>query len=170
MLRIGLVVVLAASSQVVASAAPQQTVSAARPDFSGTWEPADPKRTSVFFDNGMSWVPGNGKVIIDHRPTRLTVTMQIPDEMLDRLMAIHPAWHVGVVYGIREFRGRGGFGAAGDLTSPWQGDRLKLSETQAGLRLITVWLSRDGERLKKETHTRIEGKESTVPEWFVKAK
>lgn len=145
-----------------------------RPTLAGVWTPSDPAKSSVFFDNGIGWIPGNGRLVIEQRSNRLTVTKHVPDDILDPLLAIHGYFYPTVIYRISERSGRsGGSGAGGDLAgSSWQGNRLVLTQTRAGIRLITVSLSLDGDRLKHESHTVIagEGKESTVAEWFTKAK
>ena len=146
----------------------QAASEARRPTFAGAWTPSDPARSDVLFNNGLGWIPGTGRLVIEQRPNRLTVTKHVPDDKLDPLLAIHGRWDLTVAYPIIESRGRsGGFGAGGDGSS-WRGDRLVLTQSRAGSRLSTVSLSLDGDRLKLETHVVIAGesKESTVPEWF----
>jgi hypothetical protein len=150
----------------------------ARPTFAGTWTPSDPARSDAFFDNGLGWIPAKGRLMIEQRPNRLTIATHVPDDILDRLLAIHKRWDLTVAYAINDQPGcRGGWGRGGDqCPSSWHGARLLLAQTQAGVRLITVWLSMDSDRLKKTSHTVIASdrqapvKESTVEEWFDRAK
>ena len=125
----------------------------------------------MLFNNGMGWVPGDGRLVIEQTPNRLTVTKHIPDSKLDRLLALHRRFDRTVVYKIIEPRGRAGGAGAGpeNISVPsWRADRLALWQTQNGPRMSTLWLSLDGDRLKFETHVVIAGenKESRTPEWF----
>ena len=150
----------------------QKPPAVTRPNFAGSWEPADQSRSSTLFSVGIGRVPANGRVVIEQRANRLTVTKSVPDDVLDRLLQVQGQFYPTVMYPIIESRGDVGVGALGDLRASWQGERLVLNRSQAGIRLITVSLSMDGDRLKKDAHTAIasEQKESTVSEWFVRAK
>lgn len=174
MIRIGLGLLLLASSFGELSRPIEQTQQAApRPDLGGTWQPAEPARSNVLFNNGLGWVPGNGRIVIEQRPTRLTLTKYVPDDILEPLLSIRGQFNQAVIYRIVEPRGRsGGTGAGGDAGSSWQGDRLVLTQSRSGSRLISVSLSLEAARLKVETHTVIagEGKQSTMTEWFSREK
>ena len=171
MLRIGLCLIFCSSSLIAAQQAPAPaSPPAQRPNFAGTWVPAEPERSDVYFKNGVSWIPGTGRLVIEQRPNRLTVTAHIPDDILDRWLASIGQHYPTVMYRIVEPSGRGGFGAGGDLTGSWQDGRLFLHRTQAGSRLLTTFVSLDGDRLKIDRHTAIAGKESTLSEWFVRSK
>jgi hypothetical protein len=145
-----------------------------RPIFAGTWAPSEPARSDTLFDAGIGFVPGNGRLIIEQRPDRLTVTKQIPDDKLNPLLEIQGQFILTVAYRILEQpRGRtGGFGAAGDQRpSSWKGDRLVLVESRPDIRTITISFSLDGDRLRHETHVVVgPGQESTVTEWFNRVK
>jgi hypothetical protein len=145
-----------------------------RPAFAGAWRPSDPARSEMFFDVGLGWVPGDGRLVVEQTSNRLTVTKHIPDAKLDRLLAVHREFYTTVIYRIEDPGGRlGGAGASGQAAgSSWQGDRLMVIQRQTGIRQITVSLSMDGERLKMDTHVVIaaENKESTTSEWFERIK
>jgi len=174
LMRVGLIILTSAFAASLPSLQ-QKTVAVTRPNFAGSWEPADRARSTTLFSVGIGWVPANGRIVIEQRANRLTVTKSVPDDVLDPLLQLHGEFYPTVMYPIFE-REPGGapvaFGAAGDLRASWQGDRLVLSRSQAGIRLITISLSLDGDRLRKDSHTVIttEQKESTVQEWFVKTK
>ena len=143
-----------------------------RPTFAGVWTPSEPARSEVFFNNGIGWIPGDGRLVIEQTSNRLTVTKSLPDAKLDRLLAFQQEFDVTVAYRISDPRAPAGGSAGNPYSSSWQGDRLVLVQRQAGIRLITVSLSLDGERLKRETHVVITGekKESTTVEWFERVK
>ena len=171
---IGTAALLLGTSAVSGQAGQQ---SSARPSFAGTWKPAEPAKSSVFFDNGIGWIPGDGRLVIEQSPTRLTITVHVPDAKLDPLLTIHGEFHQTVIYRITEPQGRsGGSGAAGDLRfSSWQDNRLVVKRSRTESRTFTVYLSLEGDRLRKETHTVVtidpkDKKESTVTEWFERIK
>lgn len=163
MFRIGLSIVVLTSW--FAEPLQQMPSPAAPPNFAGTWVPAEPARSNVLFNNGLGWVSGNGSIVIEQRTNRLSVTRYVPDNILDSLLLIHGQFFPTVIYRIVEPRGRsGGSGAGGDQRgSSWQGERLVLTQSRSGVRLITVSLSLDGERLKLETHTVIAGEGHPPP-------
>ncbi len=136
--------------------------------------PAEPGRSEVLFSNGVSWVAGvsgQGRLIIEQRPDRLTLTKQLPDNTLDMMLNFKGRFDTTTVYRIVVAQGRsGGFGAGGDTRASWQGDRLVLPILGAA-RPTTVAFSLDGERLKVEMHNVVSpGKENNTPEWFIKVK
>jgi hypothetical protein len=159
---------------------PQANATTKRPTFAGTWRPSDPPRSDRFFEVGLGLVPGDGRVVIEQSSNRLTLTKNIPDATLDRLLAIQREFYTTTVYRIDEApipgSRPGGAGAsgltAGASPSSWQGDRLVFIQRQLDSRKITASLSLDGDRLKLESHTVIlrEKTESTVSEWFDRIK
>jgi hypothetical protein len=150
----------------------QEVPHAQRPTFAGTWAPSDPAKSDELFDSGLGWVPGNGRLIIEQRPDRLTVTKRLPDDRIDPFLDINGQFSMTVVYRIVEPRGRsGGFGAAGDQRpTSWQGGRLVLLE-RWGTRPYTLALSLDGDRLKLETYELVsQAPRNDVAEWFTRVK
>jgi hypothetical protein len=146
---------------------------AQHPTFSGTWAPSEPARSDQLFNVGLGSVPGEGRLILEQRVDRLTMTKEVPDEKLDPLLDINGQYYTTVVYRIVLPRGRsGGFGAAGDQrASSWQGDRLVLQDSRSSIKPFTMTFSLDGDRLKLETHVVVsQGRESNVVEWFTKVK
>ena len=159
-----------------ASAPIAQTADTKRPTFAGTWQPSDPEKSETLFDIGIGWVPGEGRVVIEQARNRLTVTLIIPDDKLDRLLAIQREFYTTVVYRIDDPIGRRGGGAGGagangqPADSSWQGDRLVLVQRQVGGRSITVSISLDGDRLKLDSHAVVGGKGHTNSQWFDRIK
>jgi hypothetical protein len=152
--------------------APAVTPALQRPSFAGVWKPSDPAKADTFFSVGITWVPGDGRIAIEQSSNRLTVTMTIPDAILDKLLSIQKQYYPTIIYRIDEPSGRGGFGSAGDLSGSWQGDRLVIMRrTTANVRGTTSLLM-DGDRLKKENYSAVigENKETTTSEWFDRIK
>jgi hypothetical protein len=145
-----------------------------RPAFAGAWKPSDPARSERLFSVGIGWVPGDGSIVIEQTSNRLTITKNLPEARLDRVLEFQRQFYPTVIYRIDDPRGRvGGAGATGQAAgSSWQGDRLVLTQTQAGGRHITVSVLLDSDRLKVDSHVVIvaEGKESTTSEWFERIK
>jgi hypothetical protein len=145
-----------------------------RPSFAGAWKPSDPEHSERLFAVGIGWVPGDGRIVIEQTANRLAVTKHLPEATLDRVLAFQREYYPTVIHRIDEPRGRaGGAGASGQAAgSSWQGERLVLTQRQAGIRHITVLLSLDGDRLKVDNQVVIvgEGKQSTTPEWFERIK
>jgi hypothetical protein len=169
-------VVIAGVLTVAASPGPaaQELPPSQRPSFAGTWAPSDPKWSEVLFVNGMSSVAsvsGQGRLIIEQRPDRLTITKQLPDDKLDIMLNFIGRYDTTTVYRIEMSPGRsGGFGAAGDPRAGWRADRL-VFEIRGAAKPQTVAFSMDGERLKVETHVVVSpGKENNTPEWFTRVK
>ena len=146
----------------------QAVAESRRPTFAGTWTPSEPARSEEFFDVGLGWIPGDGRLIIEQAPNRLTVTKSLPDAKLDRLLGFARREFVATVIYWIDAPSRGGAGASGIVGSSWRGDQLILTQKQAGNRLTTESLSLDGDRLKLETliHISGESKDTTKAEWF----
>jgi len=135
--------------------------------------PAEPARSEVLFSNGLSLaeVGGQGRLVIEQRADRLILTRQLSDDALDKMLNFKGRFDTTTVYRIVVPQaGRGGFGAGGDTSASWQGDRLVLPILGAA-HPTTVTFSLDGERLKVEMHNVVSsGKENNTPEWFTKVK
>jgi len=119
-------------------------------------------------------IPGQGRLSIEQRANRLTVTMTIPDDKLDPMLAGRGRFYPTVIYYLFETR-LGGYGAAGPpkLTqATWIDDRLVIPDPWPGLtHPTTQTYSLDGDRLKIETRVDMgAGRENDVPEWFTKVK
>ena len=153
--------------------AAQDVPSTQRPSFAGNWMPAEPARSEVLFSNGLSLaeVGGQGRLVIEQRADRLILTRQLSDDALDKMLNFKGRFDTTTVYRIVVPQaGRGGFGAGGDTSASWQGDRLVLPILGAA-HPTTVTFSLDGERLKVEMHNVVSsGKENNTPEWFTKVK
>jgi len=173
MIHLKLSLVLMVTSLVATQVpAPQASATSPRPSFAGVWAPVEPARADAYFDNGLSMVPGGGRLVIEQRPDRLTVTGEIPDDILDRLLTIQKKHRPTTIYRIVSATGRsGGAGASGvQDNSSWQGDRLVFWETTP-TRSYSLAFSLDGDRLKLEMHSVVgPGKESTLALLFSRVK
>jgi hypothetical protein len=154
--------------------AAQEAVSRQQPSFAGTWVPADPRRSEVLFNNGissMAGVSGQGRLVIEQRPDRLTLTKQLSDATLEMMLNFTGHFETTTIYRIvMPQGGSGGLGAGGDTRSSWQGDRL-VFQIKGAAHPTTVAFSLDGDRLKVETHVVVSpGKENNTAEWFTKAR
>ena len=169
---------LVAAAVVLLDAAPlpaQQPSTPQRPSFAGTWAPADPARSDELFAVGLSPIPGRSRLIIEQRGTnRLTVTIAIPDEVID---AFNPKFfarrYATIIYHLFEPEGRAGGAGAGGVPQPtlptWIGDRLVIPDPRPSARPMTTTYSMDGDRLKLETRVEIAGdRVNIVTEWFKK--
>jgi hypothetical protein len=172
-------VVLAAAAISGASLAPipQTPPAAPRPSFAGTWAPADPARSDQLFAVGLTPIPGRAQLIIEQRGTnRLTVTIKIPDEVLDQFNPkLFARVYTTIMYNLFEPEGRSGGAGAGGVPPPtlptWMGDRLVIPDPRPSERRMTTTYSMDGDRLKLETHVEIaRDRINTVTEWFKKDK
>jgi hypothetical protein len=144
-----------------------QTASeSARRTLAGTWSPSDPARTEAFFDVGIGWIPGDGRLVIEQTPNRLTVTRSIPDAKLDRLLDSQRREFIATVIYWIDAPARGGAGANGMNGSSWRGDQLILTQKQSGGRRITEALALDGDRLRLDIQITAENKDTTRSEWF----
>ena len=150
--------------------AAQEVPPSQRPSFAGTWVPADPNLSEVLFNNGISavaGVSGHGRLLIEQRPDRLTLTRQLSDDALNMMLNFKGSFDTTTVYRIvLPQSGNGGLGAGGDTRSSWQGDRL-VFQILGAAKPTTVAFSLDGERLKVETHVIVSpGKENNTAELF----
>jgi len=141
------------------------------PTLAGVWEPSDPDRTDRFFSVGLAPLPGDGRLTIEQRSDRLTVTMTMPDEKLDPILSFNGRFYQTVVYRVSPERWRPvGFGAGGPQlpTAPtWFADTLVIPNARPSARPVTTTYSLEGARLKVETRVEIsEGRSNTVTEWF----
>jgi hypothetical protein len=144
------------------------------PSFAGTWAPAIPAASDQRFNVGLTLIPGQGRLSIEQRANRLTVTITIPDDKLDPMLAGRGRFYPTVIYYLFETR-PGGYGAAGPpkLTqATWIDDRLVIPNPWPGMtHPTTQTYSLDGDRLKIETRADMgDGRESDVPEWFTLVK
>ena len=172
-LRCAAIVAVFAIAALRGSAA-QEAAPVPRPSFAGTWTPADPIRSEALFNDDVSTVAGvagKGRLIIEHGPDRLTLTRQLSDDMLDKMLNLKGRFDTTKVYRIVVPQaGGGGFGAGGDMRASWQGDRLVLPMLGVTPRTSVVF-ALDGERLKVEMHVVVSpGKENNTPEWFTRVK
>jgi hypothetical protein len=146
------------------------------PSFGGVWMPSVPEASDRRFAVGLTLIPGHGRLSIEQRENRLTVTMTIPDDKLDVMLRVQGRFYPTAMYYLSETEGRsGGYGANGQpqLTkATWFGDRLVVPDPWPGLRYPTTQTySLDGGRLKLETHVEVSaGRESDVAEWFTRVK
>ena len=162
--------VLAIVGSQVSSA--QEVLPSQRPSFAGTWVPADPNRSEVLFNNGTSavaGVSGQGRLLIEQRADRLTLTRQLSDDASSMMLNFKGSFDTTTVYRIvLPQSGNGGLGAGGDTRSSWQEDRLVLQIVGAA-KPTTVTFSLDGERLRVETHVVVSpGKENNQAELFTR--
>lgn len=147
-----------------------------RPSFAGTWTPSSPESSDRRFAVGLTLIPGQGRLSIEQRENRLTVTMTIPDDRLDVILRVKGRFYPTAMYYLSETEGRsGGYGASGQpqLTkATWLGDRLVVPNPWPGLaRPMTQTYSLDGNRLKIETRADMgSGRESNFTEFFTKVK
>lgn len=154
---------------------PQAPVAAQRPSFAGIWAPVDPARSDQLFAVGLTPIPGRAQLVIEQRGTnRLTVTINIPDEVLDQF---NPKFfarrYTTISYNLFEPEGRSGGAGAGGVPQPvfptWIGNRLVIPDPRPSTRPMTTTYALDGERLKLETHIEIaRDRVNTVTEWFRK--
>jgi hypothetical protein len=146
----GIAVVLASVAQPLAQT-PSPT---AHPSFAGTWAPSIPSDSDRLFDVGLTMISGQGRLIIEQRANRLTVTMTIPDDKLEPLLAINGPFYPTAIYYLSDTR-TGGYGAGGapQLTQPtWLGNQLVIPNPWPMLkRPTTQTYSLDGDHLAIET-------------------
>jgi hypothetical protein len=99
-------------------------------------------------------IPGQGRLTIEQRANRLTVTMTIPDDKLEPLLAINGPFYPTAVYYLPETR-TGGYGAGGVPvpTGPtWLGNQLVIPNPWPQFKYPTTQTySLDGARLAIET-------------------
>ena len=124
------------------------------PSFAGIWAPSIPGASDRRYDVGLTMIPGQGRLAIEQRANRLTVTMTIPDDKLEPLLAISGRFLPTAIYYLPETR-TGGYGAGGapELTRPtWLGNQLVIPNPWPQLtRPTTQTYSLDGDKLAIET-------------------
>jgi hypothetical protein len=145
------------------------------PTLAGTWQPSDPARSDELFAVGLTAIPGSGRVTIEQRPDRLTVTISIPDDKLDPILRVSGRFYPAIIYRISETAGRFGGAGAGGPHPPamptWFGEKLVIPDARPGARPITMTYSIDGSRLKVETRVDLDGtRANTVTEWFTRVR
>jgi hypothetical protein len=145
------------------------------PMFAGIWTPSEPARSDQLFSVGLTAIPGSGRLMIEQRADRLTVTITMPDDKLDPLLSINGPFYQTIVYRLFEPRGRSGGAGAGGLQPPsvptWLGNQLVIPNPRPAARPATTTYSLDGDRLKLET--RVEARTAqatTVTEWFTRVR
>ena len=118
----------------------QAPAAAPRPTLAGTWVPSDPKRSDELFAVGLAVTPGGGRLTIEQRADRLTVTIAMPDDKLDPLLRVNGRFYTTIIY--RLSGGRSGGAGAGGPQSPsgptWFGDRLVIPDARPAARQTTV--------------------------------
>ena len=153
----------------------QAPAAATHPSFAGTWEPSEPVKSDRLFDVGLSAIPGGGRLMIEQRPNRLTVTITMPDDRLDPILNINGRFYSTIVYRLTESRWpAGGTGAAGPprpTVPTWFGDRLVIPDMRPAARRTLTTFSLDGDRLKMETVVEVDDtRKNNVTEWFTRVK
>ena len=116
---------------------------------------------------------GRGRLTIEQRPDRFTVTITMPDDDLTPVLRINGIFYTTIVYSISEMTGRSGGAGAGGPQSPsrptWIGDKLVIPNARPAARASTTTYSLDGDRLKLETHVEMgDGRANDVTQWFTK--
>jgi len=104
----------------------QAPSSTSHPSLAGTWAPSIPEASDRRYDVGLTMIPGQGRLTIEQSATRLTVTITIPDDKLEPLLAINGRFYPTAIYYLSETR-TGGYGAGGapEITRPtWLGNQL----------------------------------------------
>ena len=167
---IGTMVVLAA--YLAGHALAQVPVAPSHPSCAGVWTPSDPEASDSKFGVGLTLIPGQGRLDIEQRADRLTVTMTIPEKQLARMLAASGRFYPAAIYNLPESDGRPGSDYRQQTQARWVDDRLVIPNPWPGLaRPTTQTYSLDGNRLKIQTHSDMgNGRQSDVTEWFTKAK
>jgi hypothetical protein len=145
------------------------------PILAGIWAPSDPVMSDWLFARGVNLVPGSGRLTIEQRADRFTLTITMPDDQLDPLLSLQGRFYPTIIYHLYESRGRvGGAGAGGapPTTVPtWVGDRLVIPQPQYAGPNTTATYSLDADRLKLETHVELaDGRVNNWTELFAKVK
>ncbi len=174
-MRRTIIITTAALVLCVAPLLARAPVTQAHPTFAGTWQPADPARSDELFGVGLTRIPGSGRLTLEQRSDRLTVTITMPDDVLDPLLDLSGPFFQTVVYRLPESRlPPGGFGAAGPppLRHPtWVGDRLVVPNAWPSARPTTTTLSLDGDRLRLDTRVEVSrSMANAVTQWFTRVK
>jgi hypothetical protein len=153
----------------------QTPAGVAHPVFAGTWMPSDAAASNRWFDVGLTNIPGDGRLTIEQRPDRLTVTITMPDQKLDPLLKINGRFYPTVMYRLTDAQGRLGGAGAGGPQRPsvptWFGDRLVIPDPWPSFRRTSATYSLEGDRLKMETTVEIDSARSnTITQWFTRVK
>jgi hypothetical protein len=165
---------LAASVVAVPRLLAQAPSSTSHPSLAGIWAPTVPEDSDRLFGVGLTLIPGQGRLTIEQRANRLTVTITIPDDKLDPRLAIQGRFYPTVIYFVSEARSLG-YGAGGPpkLTqATWVDDRLVIPNPWPGLTHPTMQTySLDGDRLRVETRVEMgAGRENVITERLAKVK
>jgi hypothetical protein len=114
--------------------AAQEPSHVGRPSLSGTWLPVDGDFADKVFNIGLTAIPSGTKVTIDQQPTRITITIALPDDKLSAISRMTGRFYTTVTYWPAEGR-VGGYGAGGapQVTHPtWLGDRFVVPDALPG--------------------------------------
>lgn len=154
----------------------QQPNQTPHPSFAGVWAPSIPADSDRRYDVGLTLIPGQGRLTIEQRANRLTVTITVPDDKLDPMLAINGRFYPTVIYYLPETAGRlGGYGASGppkQTQTAWVGDELVIPNPWPQFtHPTTQTYSLDGERLQIETRVDMgSGRVNDVIERFTRVK
>jgi hypothetical protein len=152
----------------------QANAPTSHPSFAGTWAPSVPADSDRRYDVGLTRIPGQGRLTIEQSANRLTVTMTIPDNKLEPLLAVQGRLYPTAIYYLSEVR-TGGYGAGGapQPTQPtWLDNRLVIPNPWPGLTHPTTQMySLDGNHLTIETRVDMgAGRVNDITERFDKVK
>jgi len=143
-----------------------------RPSFAGVWTPSIPEASDSKFGVGLTLIPGQGRLEIEQRADRLTVTMIIPEKQLAPMLAASGRFYPTAIYNLPRSDGRPGSEYRQETQAMWVDGRLVIPNPWPGLaRPTTQTYSLDGNRLKIQTHSDMgNGRHTDVTEWFTTAK
>ena len=172
-MRIGSVVAIALVLGTASVPRAQMPAAPRHPSFAGTWAPSDPDKSNQLFNVGLSSIPGSGRMTIEQRDDRFTVTIALPDDKLEAMLRLTGRYYPTTIYRVPPGSVRvGGTGAGGPppLTDPtWMDDKLVIPNARQSARPVTTTYALDGERLKVESQVEIgAGRSNTVTEWFTR--
>jgi hypothetical protein len=95
---IGTMLVLAA--YLASHALAQVPVPPSHPSFAGVWTPSVPEASDSKFGVGLTLIPGQGRLDIEQRADRLTVTMTIPEKQLAPMLAASGRFYPTAIYNL----------------------------------------------------------------------